>query len=470
VKRLTGIVALLTSAIAFYYGTGLHPHWWMTWIAAAPVLAYAYSASARSSALVAFLAYLVGALNLWGYFRILEIPVPVRCLALVAMALAFTAGVLLSRAFFHRRRYALALVSLPIVYGAFEFAMSWGRNGTALNFSYSQMDCLPLLQLASVAGIWGIGFCVLFFSSALAQLIALRKLDPSIAFTVAALFIAVFAFGTMRLAYTPDGRSITIGLAASDQRPLLANEAKASAIIDSYINAIGQLAKRGAEIVVIPEKSMTASDYRSSDFFYGMRDAAIRSHVIVVAGVDQEGKPLKHNFAFVTSSSIDTLYEKHHMVVGWEDGYDVGTSVVLLPPPNEHIGVQICKDMDFPRLSRTYARSGAQLLLVPAWDFEVDDWLHGRMAVMRGVESGFAIARSAKQGFMTISDDRGRILFESRSDATGTAHVLGNIRLSSTQTFYAHFGDWFAWLNLAALATLLFALSRKSSAPITDSF
>jgi apolipoprotein N-acyltransferase len=126
--------------------------------------------------------------------------------------------------------------------------------------------------------------------------------------------------------------------------------------------------------------------------------------------------------------------------------------------------------MDFPRLSRTYARSGAQLLLVPAWDFEVDDWLHGRMAVMRGVESGFAIARSAKQGFMTISDDRGRILFESRSDATGTAHVLGNIRLSSTQTFYAHFGDWFAWLNLAALATLLFALSRKSSAPITDSF
>jgi apolipoprotein N-acyltransferase len=92
------------------------------------------------------------------------------------------------------------------------------------------------------------------------------------------------------------------------------------------------------------------------------------------------------------------------------------------------------------------------------------------MAVMRGVESGFAIARSAKQGFMTISDNRGRILFESRSDTTGTAHVLGTIRLSGTQTFYARFGDWFAWLNLAALAALLFALSRKSSAPVTDSF
>jgi apolipoprotein N-acyltransferase len=348
--------------------------------------------------------------------------------------------------------------------------MSWGRNGTALNLSYSQMNCLPLLQLASITGIWGIGFCVLFFSSALAQLIALRRLPASIAFTAAAVFVAVFAFGTLRLTNTPDGRSIKIGLAASDQRPLLGNEAKAAAITDAYVTAIDHLAKQGAEIIVMPEKTMTTGEYREGDFFRKLRDAAIRNAVIVVAGVDQEGEPLKHNLAFTTSSSIDAMYEKHHMVVGWEDGYEVGKSTLLLPPPNENIGVQICKDMDFPWLSRAYARSGAQLLLVPAWDFEVDDWLHGRMAVMRGVESGFAIARSAKQGFMTISDNRGRILFESRSDTTGTAHVLGTIRLSGTQTFYARFGDWFAWLNLAALAALLFALSRKSSAPVTDSF
>jgi apolipoprotein N-acyltransferase len=470
VKRLTGIVALATSAIAFYYGTGLHPHWWMTWIAAAPVLAYAYSASARSSALVAFFAFLVGASNLWGYFQVLEIPIPVRCLALVVMALAFTAGVMLSRAFFRRRQYALTLLSLPVVYVAFEFAMSWGRNGTALNLSYSQMNCLPLLQLASLTGIWGIAFCVLFFSSALAQLIALRKLQAPIAFTTAAVFIAVFAFGTLRLTNTPDGRSISIGLAASDQRPLLGNEAKAASTTDSYLKAIDQLARQGAEIIVVPEKSMTTSDYREGNFYRKMRDAANRNSVIVVAGVDQEGKPLKHNYAFVTSPSIDALYEKHHMVVGWEDGYKIGTSTLLLPPPHESIGVQICKDMDFPTLSRTYGNLGVQLMLVPAWDFEVDDWLHGRMAVMRGVESGFAIARSAKQGFMTISDNRGRILFESRSDATGNAHVLGTIRLSSTRTFYARTGDWFAWLNLAALAALLFTLSRKTSTPVTDKF
>jgi apolipoprotein N-acyltransferase len=54
----------------------------------------------------------------------------------------------------------------------------------------------------------------------------------------------------------------------------------------------------------------------------------------------------------------------------------------------------ICKDMDFPGLSREYGQDDTALLLVPAWDFELDGWLHGRMAILRGVESGFSIARA----------------------------------------------------------------------------
>jgi hypothetical protein len=42
---------------------------------------------------------------------------------------------------------------------------------------------------------------------------------------------------------------------------------------------------------------------------------------------------------------------------------------------------------------------------------------HGHMAVMRGVEDGFSIARAAKGGSLTVSDDRGRMLAETRSDS-----------------------------------------------------
>ena len=35
-----GIIAgsLITSALALYYGTGLHPTWWLTWLAPLPLL------------------------------------------------------------------------------------------------------------------------------------------------------------------------------------------------------------------------------------------------------------------------------------------------------------------------------------------------------------------------------------------------------------------------------------------------
>ena len=147
------------------------------------------------------------------------------------------------------------------------------------------------------------------------------------------------------------------------------------------------------------------------------------------------------------------------MVVGWEDEYEIGRSTLMLPAPNQSFGVTICKDMDFPRLSRTYGQLGAELMLVPAWDFEIDDWLHSRMAIMRSVESGFAMARSAKQGFMTINDNRGRVLAQARSDDSGSAHVLGSVNLSPTKTIYVRLGDWFAWLNLVALVALLFSLA-----------
>ena len=45
--------------------------------------------------------------------------------------------------------------------------------------------------------------------------------------------------------------------------------------------------------------------------------------------------------------------------------------------------MEICKDMDFPLLSRQYGNDGAGLMLVPAYDFVTDGWLHGRMAILK---------------------------------------------------------------------------------------
>ena len=111
--------------------------------------------------------------------------------------------------------------------------------------------------------------------------------------------------------------------------------------------------------------------------------------------------------------------------------------------------------MDFPRLSREYAAEGANLLLVPAWDFNLDGWLHARMAVLRAVENGFALARSGRNGLLTLSDNRSRILAETATVFGRFVSITGKVNVTREKTFYAQAGDWFAWLCVALFATLL---------------
>src|SRR5436309_2091225 len=93
-------------------------------------------------------------------------------------------------------------------------------------------------------------------------------------------------------------------------------------------------------------------------------------------------------------------------------------------------------------------------MVVPAWDFHADGWLHSRMAVMRGVESGFGMVRSAREGLMTISDSRGRVLVEKASDA-GFAELMGVAMVEHESTLYVRWGDWIAWSCLGGLALLV---------------
>jgi apolipoprotein N-acyltransferase len=98
------------------------------------------------------------------------------------------------------------------------------------------------------------------------------------------------------------------------------------------------------------------------------------------------------------------------MLPPFESKFTVGNSRTTLQQPSGLWGVIICKDMDFPGLSREYGRDGVGLLLVPAWDFDADGWLHGRMAILRGVENSFSIARAPRHGILSVSDSRGRVL------------------------------------------------------------
>jgi len=118
-------------------------------------------------------------------------------------------------------------------------------------------------------------------------------------------------------------------------------------------------------------------------------------------------------------------------------------------------GVAICKDFDFTEPARAYGRAGVGLMLAPAWDFHVDGSWHGHMAVMRAVEDGFSLARSARNGVLTVADDRGRIVAETASDAAPIALLMSSVRVGHDETLFLLLGDWFGWFAIALLASVV---------------
>lgn len=456
----TLLPAVAASAAAWYFGTGLHPIWFLLWLAPFPVLLAASRQRAWAAFAGAFLAAAIGGLNLWGYLREVT-PLPVTLLAILGPALIFGWFVVIHRGLVLRGRLLPAAFSLPILWTAYEFVEELtSPHSTFGNLAYTQMDCLPVLQIVSITGIWAVSFLVFLFPSALAALLSPhpRKGAGRVAAAVAVLYAAVLGYGLFRLHTTPAGPRVTVGLIASDApQTLFPPSAGTVQLAAAYAEQIPPLAAQGAQVIVIPEKigRLSPADLPTADSI--LEQAARTSHVFILVGF-QHMPNLNEARLYSPQGTLVATYEKHHMLPAFESNLLPGTNRVTLDQPSGRWGIEICKDMDFPALSRQYARDGAGLLLVPAWDFVADGWLHGRMAILRGVEDGFSIARAPKQGILTVTDDRGHVLAE---HVTGTAPfvtLVASVPVVNQPTFYDRGANWFPLLDFAAALALLFSM------------
>ena len=474
-RRALAVLTLALSAIAWFFGTGLHPIWWLTWLAPLPVLLVAPRLPRWTAWGIAFAALVLGSLNTWSYDRVVT-PLWLSIFILIVPALLFAFIVLAHRAFILRGQALRAVFALPVLYSAVEYLAEFRSvHSTWGNLAYTQMDCLPLIQIASITGIWSISFVVLLLPSAIAVLLAPRPKaashptsKPALALT-AAIFVAVFGYGFYRLATTPTSPQVTVALISTDKR-LSPQGPAAVDLVRDYVAQIPALAAQGAKSNRPPRKNRP---HQQGGRYLAQADAILEqaareNHVTIL--VSFEHQPNLHEARLYSPDGrLEGTYEKHHMLPPFESHLLPGTARLTFDRPSDDgtagkWGVEICKDMDFPLLARQYSNDGARLMLVPAWDFVADGWLHGRMAILRGVEGGFSIARSVKQGILTLSDSRGRVLAFRVTGAPGFDILVGALPLGSGATFYDRTGDWFAWVNLALAVLLLLPSRRKTAA------
>jgi apolipoprotein N-acyltransferase len=272
---------------------------------------------------------------------------------------------------------------------------------------------------------------------------------------------AVLLFGVVRLAI-PEKPTVRVGLIASDLKANFAVTdpgADTERIFRDYAVAAEDLTTKGAQVIVIPEKLGVTLDGKSAATDAVMQSLAQETGATIVAGVVDVDGTVKYNEAriYVPGEAVQR-YDKEHMLPPFESNLKPGTVLTVLPRSQQKWGVAICKDMDFTFPARSYGEAGVGLMLVPAWDFVVDATWHGHIAIMRGVEDGFSIARAAKHGFLTVSDDRGRIVGEARSNDAAFATLLVDVPTQHSRTLYQLLGDWFAWVAMALFAWAILRL------------
>lgn len=464
VEQVAACVAVAAiSGWLYRLGSGLRPVAVAAWATPLPLLVLAPRVPWFAAVSVAAGAWLLGQLGLWSYYtRDVKVPRLLAAVQFVGGCVGVASIVALARAHLVNGHLGLAAVTLPVAWVAMEFLVSLrSPHGAWWSFAYSQADVPAVMQVASLTGFWGIAALLALPASVAAAVTAPAGTGGEravVLLAAVAIVVALAGYTVRRARRAALGEQVHVGLAAVEQPngPVRIDSPHGAVLMSQYVEKVRLLAGRGAGVIVLPEVIFTVDEVRMADQMQPFARAAVDLGVDVVVGVARLSETASANVAAVFGAGGDppSVYQKHHLIPGLEAAYRPGRELQYVPS-DRRLGVLICKDLDFPSLVRAYRRGGAQMLLAPAWDFVHDGWLHSRMAVVRGVESGVAVARVARSSRATVSDAFGRIVIE--VDTTEGAAVDARVPLAAATTVYSRLGDWFGWCCVAATALIVVA-------------
>jgi apolipoprotein N-acyltransferase len=454
-------VAFVAAGLGFYYS---NDYGWLAWIAPIPVFLISTRLPIKYLFIGAVLSYWAGSMSWWkAESFIFNIPLFLGFHLLYAIVFALLIIWIAKKS---------SLWIFPLGWTAFEFLVASlsPQGGTWASLAYTQANYLSVMQNVSVFGIYGVIFLVCGFPVTIIYLIR-QKSWERLTVVKATLLILCFLlasnWGFIRMKATPEEATIQVALTAADftlPYEESADSAKNIIFVKDYVSRVKQLKDQGAQVIVLPEKlvQVTQADVQEIESIFSK--SALDNQVYLNVGVKLLKADGVHNTAWVYSPSGQKIieYDKIHLVPILETDFVRGSEMAWFNAFDYKIGTVICKDMDFPSTIRQYGRKQVGLLLVPAWDWKGAERIHSRMAVVRGIENGFAVARSAKEGLVTVSDRYGRILKESSTFVADEATVVTSVAIAPKKTIYSKLGDWLGWLSLIGTLIMLVIAFQKS--------
>ena len=355
----------------------------------------------------------------------------------------------------------------------------------------SQVDVLPVAQVASVLGLYGVSLLVAFVNGALAYaLVAPPRVRVRTIAGTAAMLLCVAVWGAWRVAdgsLTREGSPIRIGLLQGNiEQKDKWDPGQARRIFTTYIAMTRDAVRRGAQYVMWPESSTPFMFEENAVGEQQIRDLAAEVRVPLLFGSDQIERgatPHLYNAAFLVTPDRRTaaVYRKMQLVpfgefiplqrwisflsplVGGLATFAAGESVTMLPIGDHKASTAICYEVIFPHLAREAVERGSELLTT----ITNDGWYgttsapyqHFALASMRAIEQGRYLVRAANTGISGAVDPYGRVVAKSAIfEQTG---LVVDVRFLQGRTIYSRIGDVAAYASLAITALALVAGGRR---------
>ena len=382
-----------------------------------------------------------------------------------------------------------------------QFIYSHGPMGSWGSIPYTQSGNLPLLQLLSVTGLWGITFLIGWFAGVVnwtwqqglqERSTDRRSLSPLLLF--AGIYVAVILLGGARLVLFPPAaatvriaslspakegariggdllQTVVRGEASNDQ--ITQFKVAANADATELLARSEHEAIAGAKIIFWSETAAFVLKEDEAGLLGRGRALASQYHVYLgmALGAWTPGAklPFENKLVLIEpTGKIAWQYLKARPTPGPEAATSVRSDGRLrqLDTPYGRLDAAICYDMDFPKLMAQAGEQGAEVVLSPAGDWRAIDPRHTEIASFRAIEQGFNLIRQSHGGLSAAYDFEGRRLASMDEYQSADLTMIAEVPTRGTRTIYSVLGDWLAWLCILGLLTLIVAawrIARRST-------
>ncbi len=390
-----------------------------------------------------------------------------RISAGIASGMIFLLPFIADRIMAPRLKGVAATLVFPFAWVALEYFRTT-INGSWFSLAYTQYGNLPLMQVVSVTGIWGISFLITWFAS-VANFFWEKKCDGFKTRKIIALFMsilfAVLFYGGARLSlFPPDTETIKVASILNPDKNFITlffdhnqkdRESFRNQSIreqDYFFKSSHGAALNGARIVVWHEYAVTLLEEDEASFIARGRELARNSSIylgMVYATLPRDfpSQPWKNKLVWIDPEGKQIAeYNKSKPAPPLEPIIPGKGVIPVMPTPFGNIASVICTDQDYPGLVRQAGEKKAGLLLIPSLNWKSVSPLHSHMGVFRAIENGCSMVKATGEGLSIAVDYQGRTLTSLDYWDTKAKIMFSNVPVERVATIYSQLGDILAWI------------------------